>query len=250
MKEHASNDSAIHLFWTGGLDSTFRLLHALWNDDRPIQPIYIAHAARKSKDAEDSVRAEVRAAVLRDRPELAERLLPERLYLREDIEEDPEVEAAFRELTAKRYLGKQFTWLGAFARRYEDGPIELCLAGSDPVRLLLESRLEGKWHECRLVGDPPDPVFGAYRFPVIHIPKKRMLEIAKDQGFDEYLSKAWYCYRPTADGQACGLCNPCLVAAEAGVARNTRPRSKARVLLKRARRGVKRMILRARARFG
>src|SRR5699024_10809179 len=54
------NNNTAKLLWTGGWDSTFRLLQLLLEDKKPVQPIYIISRFRKSSDHELKVMENIR----------------------------------------------------------------------------------------------------------------------------------------------------------------------------------------------
>jgi len=254
VTEDTINDDPIQLFWTGGLDSTFRLLQILWEGSRPVQPIYIEDPNRPSLATENATRAKIRLAVLRDHPELAERFLEEKTYPRAEVVIHPEVRDGFRELASRFHVGGQYEFLAAFAREYAHGPIEVCFTWQpktkkEALNAHIESLMQGTGHDCRIETDPPHPIFKDFRFPVIHVSKTEMGVIAKELGFESYLSETWYCSKPTPDGQACGLCNPCRIARADGVERNTRERSRTRLILNELRESGKRTIRRAQTRL-
>jgi hypothetical protein len=64
------------LLWTGGWDSTFRLLWLVLVEQRPVQPVYLIDACRGSTGMELRAMAAIRREVARQHPEAAARLLP------------------------------------------------------------------------------------------------------------------------------------------------------------------------------
>ena len=57
-------DSAVPLLWTGGWDSTYRLLYLLLVDGTAVQPIYLVEYQRKSALHEVASMARIRERLL------------------------------------------------------------------------------------------------------------------------------------------------------------------------------------------
>ena len=64
------------LFFTGGWDSTFRLLELLLVEKRPVQPIYVIDPDRWSLQEEQKAMADIKTTVVERFPETADLLKP------------------------------------------------------------------------------------------------------------------------------------------------------------------------------
>ena len=58
-----SKNAEVMLLWTGGWDSTFRLLWLSWIEGRTVQPLYIAEEGRASTAAELSAMKKILAEI-------------------------------------------------------------------------------------------------------------------------------------------------------------------------------------------
>lgn len=63
-----SQDNIVNLLWTGGWDSTFRLLELLEHTGQTIQPHYIVDPGRPSFKLEMKQMAEIRGKLVRASP--------------------------------------------------------------------------------------------------------------------------------------------------------------------------------------
>lgn len=65
----------VHLLWTGGWDSTYRLLYLLW-EGKQVQPHYIIDTHRPSSGHELRAMEAIRASINKDIERLPGTLLP------------------------------------------------------------------------------------------------------------------------------------------------------------------------------
>lgn len=59
-------------------------------------------------------------------------------------------------------------------------------------------------------------VLGNFRYPIIEKTEKQMLNIIKQEKYEEIMKHIWFCHRPI-DGKPCGICHPCCVKVESGM---------------------------------
>ena len=223
------NSNIVHIFWTGGFDSTFRICELLYSG-KIVQPIYIVNKnidgfdflgfpiTRKSVDFEIKTMDHIRKKLNNNN------LLPT-LYIN-DIKQDKEYYTAMRNIYYERYglfapilnqpLGRfsrpsnQYTLLALFAKNYPH-TIEICVekcgTGLDTHTEKYRTGIGG---DCRLKENIPNDlnIFNKFRFPIIHLTKKDMLKIAKKKGFDNILKMTWSCWFPV-NGKQCGYCDMC-----------------------------------------
>jgi hypothetical protein len=212
----AFDETVRYIFWTGGLDSTFRLMELLRTGDGPVQPIYLyfrPKPPRLSSDLEirtmNRLGAEIRASLPRP-----DRLRPTLIRLRGDFALSPEIRRADVALQKQAHVGSQYRWLAQFCHDtgFPDASIEMCMPRHDPPSPL----------QCAIFEDPSAPrptlkpgpaatLFRYYRFPTLHRSKAEMLAEARAGGFAEILEKTWFCHSPLW-GMPCGGCNPCRIA--------------------------------------
>lgn len=211
---------AVHLLWTGGWDSTYRLLELLLAG-RAIQPHYILDDDRLSLGHELRTMARIRQH-LAARPGLP-CLHPTRFVAKTEIAPQPEITAAFRRLRTAGHLGSQYHWLARYAAQLEGTPLELCIdngpLGVHDLRPWTIERSDGEvtWWELEPAIEGDLRLFLSFRLPLIHVDKPAMRRRAQELGFDELLEQTWFCHQPTRRGRPCGRCVPCRVAVETGL---------------------------------
>jgi 7-cyano-7-deazaguanine synthase len=198
----------IRLLWTGGWDSSFRLLQALLVERRAVQPIYLVNHERDSLQYELRAMKAMRDGVL---PRLARpaTLAPTEVHIRSDFPVPVEVDRLYAQVRARVHIGTQYRWLAAVGQalgwegvelsmeRYEDGPSPL-------QRLIFDEA-------GVLNGSAEAQLFRCWSFPVLHLSKTDMADIAREQGFLDLLALRWFCHYPLA-GKPCGVCRPCRLA--------------------------------------
>lgn len=220
--EPEGSRAVTHLLWTGGWDSTYRLLELLCVHGREVQPHYILDEDRQSLRHELRTMAQIRGQVAQ-RPGLA-RLHPTRFVARCEVAPDEAITAAFHRLRQRGHLGSQYHWLARYAAQMAELPLELGFVngsiGDFDIRPhIVERVIDGE--TCLVLGEPDDPdlrIFERFRFPLIRLDKPALRAEAQRQGFADLLEQSWFCHRPTSAGRPCGLCAPCRAAVELGMA--------------------------------
>ena len=204
----------VRLLWTGGWDSSFRLLQLMHETQAFVQPIYVLDDTRGSIADEVRAMRRIRTELIARSPAFAERLLPTRHVSLEQIPPDGEVSDQFQRLAGHVRVGLQYRYLGRLAR-----------AGDAVLELSVHDREHGlgalAWEHSetvttaygevrRLKADAPDhlDLLRPYAFPVLGRAKREMGEVAKAGGYDTLLELSWFCHRPRAR-QPCGECRPC-----------------------------------------
>jgi hypothetical protein len=213
-----------NLLWTGGWDSTFRLLELLLVYRQPVQPYYLIDPYRASTLHEIRAMARIRQALRRYSPERAATLLPTRMHSTEDLGRDDATREHYESLKRRRNLGAQYEWLALFVARHDVPDLELSVHSDDKfafIREVAEKRYTprtGEYWKVRAQDVPPEvALFRPFAFPMLGCSKVRMREIAHAHGFDDLLDQTWFCHRPIR-GRPCGLCAPCGFALDEGMA--------------------------------
>lgn len=200
----------VQLLWTGGWDSTFRLLQALLVERRPVQPIYLVNPARSSVLHELRAMEAVRDGV---RARLAEPglLRPTTVHVRDQFPPGPHLRALHEQVAAVTRIGTQYVWLAAAAEALGWHDVELSVERY-PDAPGLTPFLRGARD-----GDLPGAaLFRAFSFPVLHLTKAEMRETARAHGFLDLLLLRWFCHDPLGR-RPCGRCRPCRLAVWDGV---------------------------------
>lgn len=217
----------VRILWTGGWDSTFRVLWLIRNTDVTLQPYYLALPDRPSRAIEQHVMDKLRAEILTRYPGSDERLLPTIVVQSADVPQDENIRKQWAELLKGGLIGNQYPALAEFAKLYglshlelgmirdEDGYLGKLLAGACVCR---QDAQKGPYHHLSpdLEENAPIRLFAYYDFPIMALSKLDIAAIAKEEGYFDLLCKTWFCYYPI-DGKPCGICGICMSSLELGM---------------------------------
>lgn len=216
-----SYDAEVNLLWTGGWDSTFRLLYLIFVEKRSVQPFYIIDTERPSTLHELRAMCVVRKKVAEKNPQLADLIKPTIIVSIHDIKPDPDITAKFNRLMEKlpAPIGPQYEWLARFAKQWKIPNLELCIEFSEraPNTLvnLLSKYLDGD-SKMKLFDEADDAsIFSFFNFPLLKLSKNDQKRIAAEKGFLDMLEKTWFCHNPWRN-KPCGICGPCTLAIKEG----------------------------------
>lgn len=203
----------VQLLWTGGWDSSFRLMQLLLVERRPVQPIYVVDTGRPSTLFELRAMEAMRAGLL---ARLADPslLAPVRLVLASDHPPAPQDAAIGERLRRETSMGTQYVWLSGPARSLGWSGVELCIERYESGLSDWQRRIFAE--PGVLNGSPESELFRFWSFPVIHLTKDEMREVARSAGFLDLLLLRWFCFRPLL-GRPCGRCRPCRLTHREGV---------------------------------
>lgn len=213
-----------HVLWTGGWDSTFRVLQLATADAGVIQPYYLLFKDRASSSREKQAVHEIRALFEESHPEAAGRVRQPETIEVDTLAADRDIEAALQALQNQGELGDQYSWLSRFSHQYGINGLELSIHLDDKAAAFVTPyarRCTG--HDSfELVATAPEPlrvVFGRFRFPLLQRTKRAMDLEARALGITPHLDRTWFCHWPTKFGQPCGTCHPCRYTMEEGLSR-------------------------------
>jgi len=226
-----------HILWTGGWDSTFRVCQVLFSN-KFVQPIYATHMGWQNEiikstfDKPNHIQKpamlheiqeleNIRNSLSSKFPELYSRLLPIRFIPCRENDSDWKEEE--KPLGPGINQGRQYSLLRLISDKV-DKPIELCIEKSpDGYNTVGDSLIPyaEKYEDVyRLKKDLPSELFDKnsinslynlqkFMFPLLHVTRKEMLEIATKNGYADILKKTWSCreYRP--NNKPCGECFCC-----------------------------------------
>ena len=225
QKPDSGTVTAVKVLWTGGFDSTYRIVE-LSQFDVLIQPYYLKDKQRRSEKYELNAIREITADIERH-PGTRCRILPLIAQQASDLKQDCEIVEAYNRLRAISYIGPQYIWLAEFAKSNKG--MELCIETDDSTygatwclrkNGKLKKIIDGDLVYWILDEENSSrdvmTVFGSLRFPLIEITKLEMLEEYKRMGFTETIKKTWFCHTPV-NGEPCGVCSPCMQAIDAGL---------------------------------
>ncbi len=190
------NKKVAHLLWTGGWDSTFRLLELLFEGRRIVQPHYVMRSEQCSGTEIDTM-VKIRRHLTRNHPEQRKLLQP--LIIKDDISIKPNQKIAeeFEKLNKEIKINEQYQILARYCVQKKISEAELSI-------IALEKDIINSGF------------FGTFTFPLLDMTKKEMLLKAKQNGWMEIMKMTSFCRRPK-NGRPCGLCGPCTDALESGL---------------------------------
>lgn len=213
----------VDLLWTGGWDSTFRLLDLAIVRCAAVQPWYVIDEERPSSGCEVDAMLRIRSVLAERFPEAAERVRPTRYRERAAIPNNAENEARRDRLAERSRIGSQYAWLADFAATVEIPSLELSVHCDDSAHVFLEPHVEpadtphGTTYQLRTPLDDSDlALFEAFRFPILPWTKPEMEDYAARHGFVDLMYSTWFCHSPRK-GAPCGLCGPCGFAIDEGM---------------------------------
>lgn len=179
------------MFWTGGWDSTFRVIK-LYRLGATIQPIYVIDRSRISYTKELESIEKITEGLTKKFPQSEGIILPLIILENKDIPHNIYLKILHKYLRKKVHLGSQYYYLARIAKKYPG--IELSLHEEDLYRFFNKSQLL-KIRDDR-TGDNwkvnPKKVdffrrqfFSNMTFPLVEISKPEMKLISeKDNFFD------------------------------------------------------------------
>jgi hypothetical protein len=216
---------AIDLLWTGGWDSTYRLLHLLLVENRSVRPWYLIDPERASTREELRVQRRIKDR-LKGSYGLGRSQRQDTEYVEiGDLPGIPWITDAFNKLRQAHYMGQQYEWIARFAEHHDLCALELSIHRDDRAARAVADKV---WPDSqdtigryRLKDDCAHceySIFARMRFPLLDTTKVEMNQAARVAGFDNLLHMAWFCHNPTRNGSPCGVCFPCRCTIEEGLA--------------------------------
>lgn len=209
----------INVLWTGGWDSTYRIVQ-LSREDCIIQPVYIINKRRESLKEEQRAINEI-YSLLKEKKETIAVLLPVKELVRQDFVIPKEITNSYNNILKTRKIGSQYEWLAYASRLIDD--LEISFEKSEKpgaTDLLIESAKfdviedENPVMACYRLSDDNDldvlNIFGRLNFPIniYNRTKQDFLEDFKKWDCLDIAEKTWFCSQPI-NGKPCGYCSPC-----------------------------------------
>ena len=214
--EGSSDGSPVKVLWTGGWDSSFRVMELLLVEHRAVQPIYVLNLKRKSASNELRAMDRMRQG-LRERMANPSLLRPTHVVVAQDIPLLGDLVRLRERILEKTWVGTQYVMLGSIAEALGWKDVEICMQAQEGGavtglhRLVFADERGG-----RLTHAPEAQLFKYWSFPLLHVPKSEMAVTARQHGFYDLLVQRWFCHYPVFD-KPCGRCNPCRLANPEGV---------------------------------
>lgn len=207
-----NSDTIINILWTGGWDSTFRMIQAS-RQGKVIQPYYVIDTDRPSSLNEMEQMLEIKAALSR---KYSLSNIKDIIYMNlASMVIDEKYTAAQARLMNKATLGFQYEWISSLSRQIEN--LELCIHKDDKAEFFVRKMLQERAQNGNRNSDE-ELIFGALQFPLLDYTKLDMEEECIQGGDLDILNLSWFCFTPI-NGTPCGLCNPCKYTLSEGLQR-------------------------------
>lgn len=219
----AVDGRVVNLLWTGGWDSTFRVLNLASEHRCTIQPFYVIDPHRPSWRIELQTMRMMTARCHKE-PKYRGSILPVITIEKDDISSCEAITASYLRLREREKLGSQYDWLPRLARERGITDLEIGIQRDGHIQKLIGKHVEPKpgWPTKTYVlrADAPDDlrIFSYFAFPILDHSKTDMQAIAREKNFRDLLELSWFCFTPK-NGRPCGTCNPCRIAIEEGLSR-------------------------------
>jgi hypothetical protein len=220
-----SDPRVVNLLWTGGWDSTFRLLNLLLIEKRRVQPYYLIDAHRRSTGMEIRAMRAIKDRLFEEHPYTRELLLPTLYSETADVPPDEEITRAFCAIGQREHIGEQYDWLARFCKQAGIFDMEMCIYYLEQnlhVAMPFINEYPGgsgsvfRFDETSTTA-PEYTLFRYYTFPLYPLNKLKMRALAQERGWMGYMNLTWFCHHPRGNGVPCGTCKPCVYTIEEGM---------------------------------
>ena len=219
----------INIFWTGGLDSTFRVLELSTMPDVEIQPYYLNIPTRRSAFLEIKA-AKQMTKIIRQMPNYNGHLLDLKAYNLTDFTYYDDIHTAREKQRKIGYsVGWQYCYCGDFCRHFGIR-CEVCLENEETCSghkaimhetVLAENDFDYYIDKTKSKHNNIYTIFENIDFPksVFTMTKQQEIEYIKSVQ-PEILNHLQICHR-TINGVPCGVCTPCKQYIKLGLLDNT-----------------------------
>lgn len=215
------------VLWTGGWDSTYRVLELLLCEQRAVEPHYLINPQRRSHAYEVRAMEHIRQQLTLRNPEAAARLGPLQGTRVTDLPADELYRQRLQAIRRLEPLGPQYEWLARYRRSAGLASLELCIHRDDRAHHVLEGHVapapQGGWMLRPDLNETALGLFAGFVFPVFGLTKLEMAERANSAGFADLLELSWFCHDPTPEGKPCGVCPGCVYTRNEGLGRRVPP---------------------------
>ena len=217
-----------NVLWTGGWDSTFRLLDLILIKGSKVKPYYIIASDRLSTGTEIRTMKNIKQVLFYNYPRTKSLLLPTKFREVCDIKPNALTTRSFEEIRRNNYfIGSQYEWLARFADESGISDIELSIHKDDKAHKTLEPFVTQSFEANRLYYRVKESLsntseytlFKYFKFPIFNLSKLDIENIAKKSGFYDIMEYTWFCHNPRNNNSPCGICKPCMYTIEEGLGR-------------------------------
>jgi len=218
----SEKNKPINLFWTGGWDSTFRLIQLAFIHKKTVRPYYIIDPGRNSTSLEIRTMTNIKEALIKKRPEIEDLILPTIFKELNQIQPNQTITESYKRLTVRESIGIQYEWLARFCAEEGINNMEICnetaiFNEDNRTRKLLGNDLDkfeteyGIYYKLNNRAKEKDvyKIYGNFNFSMFDFTKQDMFEYSINSGFYDVMKLTWFCHTPTKKDKPCGKCHPC-----------------------------------------
>lgn len=203
------------IFFTGGLDSAYRICQLAQDENAIIQPIYILFPKEgNSNHVRPELQREIQAQdeilqCIKENPKTKAEILPVQRVHRDVIQKESWVMKLEYNL-AEVGLGWQFMYMYLYTK-WNSG-IEFCqevlwdFLKEKNVKFKIENG--NKFIDMDGVSDNLILLFKYLYWPILGLSRKEMIENIKKWGYTDIFKHLWFCY-DSINGKPCGICDSC-----------------------------------------
>ncbi|HYW33937.1 MAG TPA: hypothetical protein VE868_00890 [Balneolaceae bacterium] len=204
--------SVLHLLWTGGWDSTFRLLQLLFQEEKFVKPYYVIRPQPSTGKEIDTIH-NIRRNISRNYPKAAQLIRPVEYINVDNIKPDPKIKQAYDSIKKSAYIAPQYEMFARYCKQNGLENLEIGIEKGTRSHQLIEDFVKesevSKFKVDRnLAPQPFYDLFKYFNFPLLKYTKLDMEAVAREQGWLELMKMTWFCRRPK-NGHPCGFCGPC-----------------------------------------
>lgn len=225
--QNKNKKAVVNVLWTGGWDSTFRMLQ-LSTKDIIIQPFYLMDDNRVSRNFELNAMRTITEDI-RNLSSTQCTINDTIISNVSDINEDKDITQSYKNLSKKHVIGPQYEWLARFSKNINN--LELCIDNGRAIDNNFENAMKTHGDLKRIVDNNKGEYFiidksvsskdlinlwGNFHLPILYYLKLDMKKEAEEKGFIDIMIKTWFCHYPI-NNQPCGMCDTCRQVMDKGL---------------------------------
>lgn len=227
ISEKSNNKNTVNLLWTGGWDSTFRLLQIVLEERKAVQPCYIIFKDRWSWKKEIETMGKIKKLIHENYPHTVDLIIDTFIIREEEVLEDDYLIQIFKNFKSLINFGAQYKTIVCFAEQFKMDNLELGIKKHGRIYKQIKPYILKTNSAYRIDNNRvPDKIYDFYKyftFPLFAYSDKEMVEIASTNGWQNILGITWICHKPIFGKFLCGGCNPCIIATEDEFKKNRIP---------------------------
>ena len=198
----------VEIFWTGGYDSTFRIVQ-LSQKAVCIKPYYMSDD--RASETNELAAIDKITKLIKANPKTKCRFKDLTIVNKDDRKADDTIHNTYTDVLKTDFIGSQYDWLGVFAKDHEG--IELCIHKDDKAISFIEkygvleeqnSEAGGYYVVDQRQSDPMvNILFANYHLPLAEYTKLEMKKYYLENGYTDVMNETWFCFHPK-NGKPCG----------------------------------------------